>query len=112
MKLTRLLLIAAMAFVTIGTGIASSSFVQAYPLLSQSSSPNAAGSPIVSDQFTIAGTRGTGFCDMINSNQITADQRGVNAGRIHLSFNANASVDFWMLNPIRCLAAQLHYLQL
>ena len=109
MKLTRLLLIAAMAFITVGTGIVSLNYVQANPLLGQSSSPNATGSPIVSNQFTIAGTRGTSFCDMINSTQITADQRGVNAGRIHLSFNANASVDFWILNQVQYNAWRYNY---
>jgi hypothetical protein len=53
---------------------------------------------IVSDQFIITGTSGTKFCDQINSTQITADRRDVNAGPIHVSFIANQSVNFWILD--------------
>lgn len=92
MKLFRLTLVALLAIITTLSGIVSLNYAQA-----STSSPAATGSYIVNDQFTIPGTRGTNFCDMINSTRIGADQRGINAGRIHVSFTANASVNFWIL---------------
>lgn len=52
---------------------------------------------ILSDQFSIDGTGGK-VCDRINQAQINDDRKGVNAGLIHISFTANQSVNFWILN--------------
>ncbi len=99
MKLTKLLLIATIALIAMGTGLVTTSdYVQASQQLGPTSSPDATGSPIIEDQYTINGTMGTNFCDRINLDRISADQRGVNAGQIHVSFSANASVNFWILS--------------
>jgi hypothetical protein len=52
---------------------------------------------IVSDQFAISGTVGV-YCDQINTVQLRTDQQTVNAGLIHISFIADRSVNFWILN--------------
>ena len=63
---------------------------------------------ILSDQFWIAGTAGSGVCDQINATRFEADRRGLNAGLIHVSFTAISTfasvnksyqpVNFWILN--------------
>lgn len=58
----------------------------------------AAPSLIVSDQFVINGTAGVNLCDRINFAQVDADKSAINAGLIHVSFSANQSVNFWILN--------------
>jgi hypothetical protein len=99
MKPTKLLLIAMIALIAVGTGLVSTSdYVQASQQLGSTSSPYATGSPIIRDQYTINGTMGTNLCDRINQGRISADQRGVNAGQIHVSFSANVSVNFWILS--------------
>jgi hypothetical protein len=52
---------------------------------------------ILNDQFTISGTRGI-YCDQINTVQLRSDQQIVNASLIHISFVANQSVNFWILD--------------
>ena len=107
MQFCKLLLIASIAFIVVELAT-TSSYGQAQ-LIGYSNSLSAASGSIVSDQFTIAGTRGTDLCDRLNIFQIDADQRGINAGQIHVSFTANMSVDFWLLNQFQYNAWMYNY---